>query len=199
MRNARPTTKEKPSALNSANSTKPLRFTPRQRRVLVALLDAYGGWVTRERVDAIAGAANGPMIVRQLRLMVTGHKGIETRRSESRDRDGQPCRPGSYRLTGEGRRRALAALQRVEPQHGCRAAERQQRAHQASDWARVGAGLAVRFTLTGERLDAIWNPRPPTRQEWPHVIDGYRPARDRFLAEVAQASGREVLCLELLP
>lgn len=66
-----------------------------------------------------------------------------------------------------------------------------------TDWHRVGAGLAVRFTMAGERFDAEWKPRPPTRREMRRVIDRYRGARDLFLAHVGQQRGAPVLVLEM--
>lgn len=82
-----------------ANS-KPTRvLTPRQYRVLLALM--RGGWITREQTDRIAGASNGPEIVRQLRKTL-GSNAIETGYTEVIDRDGRPARPGRYRLTQTG-------------------------------------------------------------------------------------------------
>lgn len=108
-KNAQPPKNEKPSALDSANSTettKQLKLTPREDRVLSALMTAPGpGWITREAVDKIAGASNGPAIVMALRGMF-GHDSIEMQRVEATDRDGRTCRPGRYRLTPEGHTRA---------------------------------------------------------------------------------------------
>lgn len=106
MENARPLTKEESSAPNSANSTGFKAFTPRQTRVLQALLGT-DGWIPRESIDRIAGASNGPQIILELRRKVTGVEGIEMTHIEARDRDGRTCKPGQYRLTGLGRERAL--------------------------------------------------------------------------------------------
>ncbi|MCG3190775.1 MAG: hypothetical protein LKCHEGNO_03597 [Burkholderiaceae bacterium] len=38
-----------------------------------------------------------------------------------------------------------------------------------SDWHRVGAGFSVRFAFSGERFDAQWRPRLPTRREFERV------------------------------
>lgn len=100
---------ENPSALDSLDSKQSFRFTPRQTRVLVALADA-GGWVSREEVDRIAGASNGPQIIMELRRKVAGHDGIEMQRTEVQDRDGKFCKPGRYRLTLSGRERVQKAL-----------------------------------------------------------------------------------------
>lgn len=100
---------ENPSALDSLDSSQQPRFTPRQSRVLGALADT-GGWVSREEVDRIAGASNGPQIIMELRRKVAGHDGIEMERTEAKDRDGKSCKPGRYRLTSRGRQRVLWAL-----------------------------------------------------------------------------------------
>lgn len=106
-------TKAEPSAPNSANSTaedtKTAAFTPRQTRLLEALLQA-SDWISRESVDRIAGASNGPQIILELRRKVTGHDGIEMQKADATDRDGRACKPGRYRLTAQGRQRALTAM-----------------------------------------------------------------------------------------
>lgn len=79
------------------------KFTPRQERVLAALLAAPAG-IFREEIDRISGASNGPEVIAQLR-----HQwgvGIDTERVERTDRDGKPCKPGKYLLTPQGRQRA---------------------------------------------------------------------------------------------
>lgn len=101
------------SAPNSAKHTRPvrlstrLRFTPRQLRLAKAL--AAGLWVSREDVDSIVGASNGPDVVLQLRRRVTGDDGIEMRMVDGIDRDGQGIKFGQYRMTREGRQRAILA------------------------------------------------------------------------------------------
>lgn len=113
MENARFPKLAEPSAPNSANSTavdrKAVVLTPRQTRLLTALLVSES-WTTRESVDRIAGASNGPQIILELRRKVTGPDGIEMTYIETRDRDGRTCKPGQYRLTGQGRERALQVL-----------------------------------------------------------------------------------------
>ncbi len=104
---------ENPSALDSLDSSQQARFTPRQSRVLDALV-SVGGWVSREDVDRIAGASNGPQIILELRRKVAGHDGIEMQRAEATDRDGKACKPGRYRLTSQGRQRVQQALRLVE-------------------------------------------------------------------------------------
>jgi len=118
MENARFPTKEEPSALDSADSktetTKLGRLTPRQQRLLDALLKAEG-WISRESVDRIAGASNGPQIVLEVRKKVTGHDGIEMNQVSAIDRDGKPCKPGRYRLSAAGRERATKFLATLNP------------------------------------------------------------------------------------
>lgn len=83
-------------------------LTPRHRRILTALLV---GPVTREQVDHLAGASNGPDEVLRLR------KGyglvIPCQRRDGRDRDGRACQFGEYRLTTPDTARAVALLAEV--------------------------------------------------------------------------------------
>lgn len=106
-------TKAESSAPNSANATTEAiptaAFTPRQSRLIEALLHTED-WISRESVDRISGASNGPQIILELRRKVTGYEGIEMRKSEATDRDGRACKPGAYRLTSVGRQRAVEAV-----------------------------------------------------------------------------------------
>lgn len=105
----RPTpTSGKPSAQNSvivseqdgaSKPTKLPRFTPRQARVLEALLP--GRWVDREPLDRIAGSSNSPDVIWKLRHKI-GQDSIDMELIEGIDRDGRPCRTGRYRLTEKG-------------------------------------------------------------------------------------------------
>jgi hypothetical protein len=95
MKNAQPPVNAELSALDSAKFTG--TDTPRQWRVVAALLN---GPKTREEIDRIAGASNGPEIVRQLRVNgleifceLVGHI----------DRDGRPGKHGVYHLTANDR------------------------------------------------------------------------------------------------
>lgn len=106
--NAQPPKNEELSAPNSANSTQKPKLTPRQRRVLTELLT--GAWLTRESVDRIAGASNGPQVILELRRNLVGNDGIEMQQVESTDRDGRACKPGRYRLTETGRSRLPGGL-----------------------------------------------------------------------------------------
>lgn len=98
----------------SEPTSKPLpsrRVTPRQARVILALLQQPAG-IFREDIDRIAGASNGPEIISQLR-----HEWgieIETERVERTDRDGRACKPGKYRLAGKGWERASELSARAD-------------------------------------------------------------------------------------
>jgi len=89
------------------------RLTPRQRRVLAAMVDSPG--IMRETLDAIAGASNGPELVRGLRAMGLA---IKCDRVARVDRDGRTCRPGIYYFA-DGRSRLFARrLLEGEVPHG---------------------------------------------------------------------------------
>lgn len=96
---------------DATNQTTQRKFTltKRQARVLQALLTAKG-WTSREQIDRISGASNGPAVILALRRKVTGHDGIQMERFGSTDRDGQPCHPGAYKLAKSARRVVRAAL-----------------------------------------------------------------------------------------
>jgi hypothetical protein len=72
---------------------------PRHLRVIAALLR---GPQPRQTLDAIAGCANSPELVAELR-----RRGLDTpcTRIEARDRDGRPCKPGIYHFTDSDRRK----------------------------------------------------------------------------------------------
>jgi hypothetical protein len=74
------------------------KLTPRQFRVCKAL--AQLGKLWREEVDSLAGASNGPEVMRQLRI-----KGLEWKceRVLKIDRYGRPCEPGLYSVESAGR------------------------------------------------------------------------------------------------
>ena len=65
------------------------------------------------------------------------------------------------------------------------------------DWHRLGAGLSVRFLRRGEKFDAEWKPRAPTRREWKRLLERYRAARHQFLDKMSERAGGVVLCLEV--
>lgn len=76
----------------------------RQIAVLKALMHRSG--IFREEIDAIAGASNGPDLIRCLRLQGLGDE-LRCDRVHAVDRWGQPVRPGFYSLTPTGK--AIAA------------------------------------------------------------------------------------------
>jgi hypothetical protein len=82
-----------PSAPNKRN----FKLSHRQSRVCQVL--ATGRKLWREEVDRIAGASNGPELMRQLR-----RKGLEWQcdRIKKTDRDGNKCKPGLYSIVGSG-------------------------------------------------------------------------------------------------
>ena len=119
MKNAPTTRRGNESAIpgrNSANSTlKTLRLSPRQHRVLSALVHALSHaspWIKREQIDRIAHCSNGPDVVLRLREKL-GSDAIDMRREEVTDYDGRPSNPGKYRLTPIGLQR-LAELGGVQ-------------------------------------------------------------------------------------
>ena len=75
----------------------------RHLRALAVLLKRP---VSRENLDSIAGCSNGPELIAELR-----RRGLEgellCERIDFTDRDGRPCRPGTYYLTAKGRRLVL--------------------------------------------------------------------------------------------
>lgn len=101
---------ENSSGPNNANF-KPLRLTPRQVRVVQALM-ACNGWISREHIDRIAGASNGPQIIKEIRHKLTGYEGLDMSRIDALDRDGKPCKPGCYQLNSLGRSRVKKLLER---------------------------------------------------------------------------------------
>ena len=102
-KNAQPRNAELSAPNHGANRTSNQPMTPRQERVIHALA-ATVGWITREAVDRIAGASNGPAVIRQLRQRL-GYDAIEMERIDTIDRDGLAANPGRYRLTATGRQR----------------------------------------------------------------------------------------------
>ena len=94
MKNARPAETEASALEPRSNSTKfEGTDNPRWLRVVWALLTRSR---TRQDIDEIAGAANGPQIIADLRKL-----GLDApcQRIDAIDRDGQPCRPGVYYFT----------------------------------------------------------------------------------------------------
>lgn len=79
---------------------------PRQRRVIVALLE---GPVSVKDLGPKIGALNPRQIVHELRLQ--GFNGIiHTRRYTIIDQDGKRCRPGEYYINNDDRLSVMEAL-----------------------------------------------------------------------------------------
>lgn len=91
-----PTGKPKPSSANSAEFVG--TDNPRHLRALAVMLRRP---ISRQELDSVAGCANGPALVSDLR-----DRGltIDCDRIHFIDRDGKDCRPGVYHLS-EGDRR----------------------------------------------------------------------------------------------
>ena len=91
------------------STSKGSRFTERQTRVIGALVDARtsGAWLTREAIDRIAGASNGPDIIRKIRHIV-GYDGVLMQLREVKDLDGKSIKAGRYRMTDDGYQRLKA-------------------------------------------------------------------------------------------
>lgn len=99
-------------ARNSTGST--IKLTPRQHRALVALLNRAA--VPCKELGILAGQNNFAELCASLRRKL-GYDSIVTGIIENAvDRDGQPCKPGYYALSPQGRERALKLLR-----GGCRA------------------------------------------------------------------------------
>ena len=94
---------------NSANSTgSTTKLTPRQHRALVALLERAA--VPCKELGLLAGQNNFAELCASLRRKL-GYDAIDTGTIEGAvDRDGQPCKPGYYALSPQGRARAVALL-----------------------------------------------------------------------------------------
>ncbi|MBS4003005.1 MAG: hypothetical protein KGZ91_06490 [Afipia sp.] len=84
------------SAQNSAKFTG--TDNPRHLRAIAALLKRP---ISRQELDSVAGAANSPELVAELRRRGLD---VDCKRIDFIDRDGKKCRPGVYSLTAKGRR-----------------------------------------------------------------------------------------------
>jgi len=98
-----------PSAIDRSHS-KSAFISMREKRAIYALLQS-DQWISRESIDRIAGASNGPQVIKNIRLKITGHDGIKMVQFQAIDRDGRLCRPGYYQLTLQGRERAMNYLE----------------------------------------------------------------------------------------
>jgi len=78
---------------------------PRHRRTLIALLDSPR---TREDIDRITGASNGPDEILRIRRQFSLK--IPCKRKGTKDMDGRHVEFGTYRLTDDDRANALRLL-----------------------------------------------------------------------------------------
>ena len=106
-KNAQPRNAELSATNNSANSTGSTKLTPRQHRALVALMER--GAVPCKELGLLAGQNNFAELAAGLRRKF-GYDAILTGTFDAIDRDGQPCKPGFYTLSPQGRERALKLL-----------------------------------------------------------------------------------------
>ncbi len=121
MKNARPSI-AKTSAREQGDSNSSTTFfgtdNPRYLRVLAALLTRAR---TREEIDRIAGASNGPDAIANLRALgLPKPRCLPCERTPCFDRDGQEVRRGVYWLTPAGRRRVQAWMRRRAAERGLR-------------------------------------------------------------------------------
>ncbi len=95
----------------NASIPKSPKFTgtdnPRHLRAIAALLRRP---ISRQELDSVAGCANGPELVAELRRRGLGEEHLPCERIKFIDRDGNLCRPGVYSLTAKGRRMIHAWL-----------------------------------------------------------------------------------------
>ena len=105
--NAQPRNAELSATNNSANSTG--RLSPREARALTALAHAQD-WISREKLDQIARASNGPAVVQALRHKLGNHDAIAMERVPVTDADGKTAQAGRYRLSDTHRAQAVALL-----------------------------------------------------------------------------------------
>ena len=107
--NAHPSETEMSATKDTRNSTgSTIKLTPRQHRALVALLNRAA--VPCKELGLLAGQNNFAELCASLRRKL-GYDAINTGTIEGAvDRDGQPCKPGYYTLSPQGRERALKLL-----------------------------------------------------------------------------------------
>ena len=121
MKSARPT-EVKTSAAGHSDSKARAAFlgtdNPRHLRILAALLTRAR---SREDIDRIAGASNGPAAIAELRALGLPKPAcLPCQRTPCYDRDGQEVRRGIYWLTPAGRRRVQAWMRRRAAERGLR-------------------------------------------------------------------------------
>ena len=109
MKNAR-LPEGKPSAREQGDSKAPAQFlgtsNPRYLRILAALMTRPR---SREEVDRIAGASNGPAAIAEIRALgLPDPDCLPCQRVPCFDRDGEEVKRGVYSFTAAGRRRVYA-------------------------------------------------------------------------------------------
>lgn len=119
MRSARPT-EVRTSAREQGDSKTRAAFlgtdNPRYLRILAALLARAR---TREEIDRIAGASNGPDAIAAIRAMgLPKPDCLVCERTPCIDRDGQEVQRGIYWLTPTGRRRLQAWMRQRDACRG---------------------------------------------------------------------------------
>jgi len=113
MKNARPPEGE-PSAREQGESKASTRFSgtynPRLIRIIAALMIRPR---SREEVDRIAGASNGPAAIAEIRALgLPSPECLPCERVPGVDRDGQRVKHGVYSLTPAGRERVYAWMRK---------------------------------------------------------------------------------------
>ena len=104
--NAQPRNAELSAIKNSAKCT---TLSPREARTLTALAHTHD-WISREKLDQIARASNGPAVVQALRCKLGSPEAIEMERVPVIDADGKTAQAGRYRLSDTHRAQAVALL-----------------------------------------------------------------------------------------
>ena len=104
--NAQPRNAELSAIKNSAKCT---TLSPREARTLTALAHTQD-WISREALDRIACASNGPAVVQALRRKLGNDAAIEMERVPVIDADGKTAQAGRYRLANQHRAQAVALL-----------------------------------------------------------------------------------------
>ena len=94
-----------PDKVDSMDKT--TKLSNRQRRALAALLERSR--VPCKELGLLAGQNNFAELAAGLRRKF-GYDAILTGTFDAIDRDGQPCKPGYYALSPQGRERAVALL-----------------------------------------------------------------------------------------
>ena len=105
--NAQPRNAELSAIKNSAKCT---TLSPREARTLTALAHTQD-WISREALDRIACASNGPAVVQALRRKLGNDAAIEMERVPVIDADGKTAQAGRYRLAHQHRAKAISLLE----------------------------------------------------------------------------------------